>query len=94
MGCGIDYLDRQFDILKPEGLIHVINCILKVKRNGLVWFAPPCSSWIWATRHQTGRRTDDVDGYRDLEFTAAGNNIADTVAEETAFHTHITHYKF
>ncbi len=40
------------------GFLAAVATILRVHMNGLVWLAPPCSTWVWMSRHSTGRSED------------------------------------
>lgn len=40
---------------KKVGFLTAIVTILRLAINGIAWFAPPCSTWVWMSRHSTGR---------------------------------------
>jgi|LakMenE18May11ns_1017448.scaffolds.fasta_scaffold9714080_2 hypothetical protein len=46
------------NILTPIGLLAAIGAILRVREHGVVWWAPPCSTWVWVSRHSTKRTRD------------------------------------
>ncbi len=43
------------DLLTPVGFLAACRICLAIKAGGVAWFAPPCSSWVWLTRHSSGR---------------------------------------
>lgn len=43
------------DLSSPKGFIFAVFMILGIKRSGLLWLAPPCSTWVWLSRHSTKR---------------------------------------
>ncbi len=52
-------LDRdhvaQMDLLQPLGLLMAVRMACSIRPRGVMWMAPPCSSWAWLTRHSSGR---------------------------------------
>ena len=50
------------DLASTKGFIRAITYILYLKDRGLLWAAPPCSSWVWVGRYQTGRSAADPGG--------------------------------
>ena len=48
-------LNSSHDLLTPCGFLVAITMIYSVCRGGLVWIAPPCSTWVWMSRSSTGR---------------------------------------
>ena len=47
--------DPSMDITNFEHRKLLTQAICGVEEGGLVWFAPPCSSWVWISAH-TGKR--------------------------------------
>ena len=43
------------DLLTPVGLLLAMRIAMALKPGGLLWLAPPCSSWVWMARATTGR---------------------------------------
>ncbi len=52
-------LDRDhqaaMDLLQPLGFLMAMRVALSIKPGGVMWLAPPCSSWVFLTRHSSGR---------------------------------------
>ena len=52
-------LDREhhasMDFLQPLGLLLALRAAMAIHPGGVMWLAPPCSSWVWLTRHSSGR---------------------------------------
>jgi hypothetical protein len=48
-------LNSNHDLLTPCGFLVAITMIFSVCKGGLVWIAPPCSTWVWMSRSSTGR---------------------------------------
>ena len=36
-------------------VVTAVAMVSTIKREGLAWWAPPCSSWVWMSRHSTSR---------------------------------------
>ena len=57
------YNGRAFDgrismlhnFMSPVGYLALLKSILQVRRFGIVWLAPPCSTWVWISRGSCGR---------------------------------------
>lgn len=43
------------DLLTPCGFFVALAFIMQVRRGGVCWLAPPCSTWVWMSRSSTGR---------------------------------------
>ncbi len=43
------------NLLQPLGMLAALRVALSIKPGGLLWLAPPCSSWVFLTRHSSGR---------------------------------------
>ena len=67
------------DLLTPVGLLAAIRICLAIRPQGTVWFAPPCSSWVWLTRHSSGRGFV-VEGDATLNAIVQQNAVAHRVA--------------
>ncbi len=56
--CG-QALDRELhpghDLLTREGFLLALRAAVALQPGGLMWLAPPCSSWIWLSSYTTGR---------------------------------------
>ncbi len=50
---------RTHDVLTPEGVHLLLLQVLRLRRGGVLWCAPPCSSWIFMSRGSTGRTPDE-----------------------------------
>lgn len=52
-------LDQRYDpshnVLCPVGLMVLLHAVLNVRPGGVLWAAPPCSTWVWMSRFSSGR---------------------------------------
>ncbi len=64
---------KGHDILQPLGMLAAIRIACSIKPGGLLWLAPPCSTWVWLTRGSTGR-----------SLTALGDFTLPAVIEQNA----------
>ncbi len=52
-------LDREYheghDLLTSVGFLTALQTALDLKPGGIMWLAPPCSTWVWLARHTYGR---------------------------------------
>jgi hypothetical protein len=55
-GCALDVrFSADHDLLSPTGFLTALRAVLRVQQGGLLWAAPPCSTWVWLSRASTGR---------------------------------------
>ena len=48
LGKGIDKnISMGFDFVSSIGIVNILGLACTIKRGGLVWLAPPCSSWVF-----------------------------------------------
>ncbi len=47
--------DAAHDVLVPAGFLLLLEGVLRLRPGGLLWAAPPCSTWVVASRYSTGR---------------------------------------
>eukprot|EP00971_Amphidinium_carterae_P219039 4347983-Amphidinium_carterae.1 len=64
-----------------KGLQLVLEKIGLLMPFGLVWCAPPCSSWIWISRSTSKRSKVSIHGDESKFFVAAGNRTAEILAQ-------------
>ena len=43
------------NFLTPSGYLAALAAIMPIHVGGVVWMAPPCSTWVWVSRHSTKR---------------------------------------
>ena len=43
------------DVLQQSGFCLLLNTALGLAPGGVLWAAPPCSTWVWLSRQSTGR---------------------------------------
>lgn len=67
------------NILFPAGLRKLMMGIRCLKRRGLLWFAPTCSTWIWLSRKQTERSMEYPWGNECVAGVADANCVKDVV---------------
>ena len=62
------------NIESDRGFLYAISMFFRMMRGGsLLWLAPVCGSWIWASRSGSGRTFDDPDGNTKRAFVRSGN---------------------
>eukprot|EP00959_Pyramimonas_sp_CCMP1952_P460456 9479914-Pyramimonas_sp.AAC.1 len=56
-GVALDFktISDQDDITSTDGFLRALLYVMCLKPGGLLWAAPPCSTWVWIGRKQTGR---------------------------------------
>ena len=42
-------------VLTPAGVCVLLSTAMCIRPGGVLWAAPPCSSWVWISRSSTGR---------------------------------------
>ncbi len=52
--------DPGHDLLTPVGFLLAVQIALDLKPGGLMWLAPPCTTWVWMSRATTGRHIQVV----------------------------------
>jgi len=66
--------NQHHDFLTPIGFILALAAVMKLKPGGLFWGAPPCATWVWMSRHSSGR-----------SFSVLGKKYCANIAEANAF---------
>ena len=69
------------DILGDAGLGQLLFNVARVVTGGVVWFGPPCSTWIWLSRRSTKRTRAEVGGDTSVAAVMEANEIAHIVAD-------------
>ena len=64
IGRSVDqrYHQELDDILTPRGFANLACNVARLRPGGLLWAAPPCSSWVFLSSSSTGRHIS-VEGY-------------------------------
>jgi len=56
-GVAIDKKHGEImNMLTPAGFLFALGSVMKIKRGGFLWLAPPCSTWVFFSRHSSGRK--------------------------------------
>jgi hypothetical protein len=63
------------DLTTPLGFLHALGLCLRLKPGGLLWAAPPCSTFVWMNRGTSQRSTDRAEGNESVPSVAASNII-------------------
>ena len=59
VGVSIDKKHRDLEnFLTPPGFLYCLTAVMRLKAGGLLFLAPPCSTWVFFSCSSTGRRTD------------------------------------
>jgi hypothetical protein len=66
-------LDPRHDIMSAIGLVMLIVAIARLRPGGIFWAAPPCSTWVFFSRHSTGRNVC-IHGYA-TDYNEAQNAL-------------------
>lgn len=61
------------DINSTPGFLRALTYVLHLGPQGLLWAAPPCSTWVWIGRSQTGRTRRDPLGDKSKTFVDKAN---------------------
>ena len=85
-------LDRErqaeADVLTPIGFLLALRMALSIHAGGVMWLAPPCSSWVFLARHSTGRHLA-VQG----DVTLANTVVQNAMAERVSFLLYVLHLR-
>jgi hypothetical protein len=63
------------DLTTPLGFLHALGLCLRLKPGGLLWAAPPCSTFVWMNRGTSQRNKDRAEGNESVPSVAASNII-------------------
>ncbi len=56
VGRSIDMrFDAAHDFLTPRGFLLVLSLVVRLRPHGLLFAAPPCSTWVFMSSSSTGR---------------------------------------
>ncbi len=76
-------MDREHcvdhDLLQPMGMVVATRIAASIRPGGVLWLAPPCSSWVWISRGSTGRNVTAVGDYA-LPAVLQHNALVERVA--------------
>eukprot|EP00959_Pyramimonas_sp_CCMP1952_P273026 5707064-Pyramimonas_sp.AAC.2 len=61
------------DMCNTDGFCRALTYVLGLRPQGLIWAAPPCSSWVWIGRYQTGRSQSRPLGDESVDFVKKAN---------------------
>ena len=48
-------ISLDHDLLSPAGFVQLLANLSRLRPGGVFWAAPPCSTWVFMSRHSTGR---------------------------------------
>ncbi len=48
-------ISLDHDLLSAAGFLQLLACLARLRPGGVFWAAPPCSTWVFMSRHSTGR---------------------------------------
>ena len=68
------------DVLSLQGTQAVLQAIMRMPMDALVWLAPPCGSWGWLSRSKSRRSSASPEGNINDSWVHANNLLADWVA--------------
>jgi hypothetical protein len=67
-------LSLDHDILTPIGLLTLIVAVARLRPGGILWAAPPCSTWVFMSRGSTMRHLD-INGNSASAYVQAQNAL-------------------
>ena len=47
-------ISLDHDLLSAAGFLQLLACLARLRPGGVFWAAPPCSTWVFMSRHSTG----------------------------------------
>ena len=50
-----ELINKHHNFLTDSGFIVSVVAVMTTCMYGVIWLAPPCSSWVWLSRYSTGR---------------------------------------
>lgn len=68
-------LSESHDILTPVGFLTVLAAVLRIRPGGVLWAAPPCSTWVFLSRHSTGRNKDPSGNWETSAYVESQNAL-------------------
>ncbi|MCP4241933.1 MAG: hypothetical protein GY772_15365 [bacterium] len=68
-------IDSAHDVLTPVGFAVLLKAAMEIRPRGLLWAAPPCSTWVWMSRHSSGRVGDRVAGNPNSAYVVSQNAL-------------------
>ncbi len=71
-------LDESYDFLTPIGFMRALQGVMRLRIGAIFWAAPVCSSWIWLSRHSTGRHKHVLGS--GSSYVSAQNQMASRLA--------------
>ena len=71
-GVSLD-LRRNYahDFLTPAGFMATLSAVLRIRPGGVLWAGPPCSTWVYMSRHSTGRDKDVRGNWKSSSYVAS-----------------------
>ena len=48
-------ISLDHDLLSPAGFVQLLACLARLRPGSVFWAAPPCCTWVFMSRHSTGR---------------------------------------
>lgn len=51
-------LSELHNFMRPAGFIAMIATVMAMHKGAVLWLGTPCSTWVFMSRHSTGRRID------------------------------------
>ena len=73
-------INKDHNLLTPQGLIHALNMLLLVCIRGFVWLGVPCSTWVWIARGHTMRSASNWAGDTSRTDVHEANELVGIVA--------------
>jgi len=79
------YHGRSFDLrlsslhnfLNPVGFLALLGTIMNMCQGGVLWLAPPCSTWAWMSRASTGRQLNILGFHEESHYVKSQNMLVD-----------------
>ena len=63
------------DFLTPTGFLVTLHAVMRIRCGGVLWAAPPCSTWVFLSRHSTGRNKNPSGNWETSAYVASQNAL-------------------
>ena len=63
------------DILTPVGFLVTLAAAMRIRRGGVFWAAPPCSTWVFLSRGSTGQNKSPSGNWKASPYVASQNAL-------------------
>ena len=77
-GASLDLrTSAHHDVLTPSGVLLLLQQVLLLRPGGILWRAPPCSTWVFMSRGSTGRSMEQPWGNAQSPYILSQDALVD-----------------